>query len=117
MASYNEAILMGNLTADPELKYTTGGTSLCNFNLAVNNKMKDREEVLFMPCVVFGKLSEVVIKYCSKGKNILVNGRLVEERWENDEGQKRSKIKLYVNQLRLLGSPNTADTPEPKEEF
>jgi single-strand DNA-binding protein len=110
MSNFNESILLGNLTADPELHHTTGGTSIAN-------KSGDREETLFMQCVAFGKLAEIVIKYTQKGKKVLVSGRLVQENWETDEGAKRSKIKLYVNQLRLLGSPNTADTPEPKEEF
>lgn len=120
MSSFNETILIGNLVANAELHYTEGGTSIANFTLAVNSKMKEREEVLFMPCVVFGKLSDVVVKYTQKGKSILVTGRLVEEKWENTEGQKRSKIKLYVTQLRLLGSsssPDSETTPETKKQF
>lgn len=115
MSNFNECILLGNLTADAELKYATSGTAIANFNLAVNSKAGSRDETLFMPCVVFGKLSEVVIKYTQKGKKVLVSGRLVEERWETDDGAKRSRVKLYVNQLRLLGSPNNSDTKTDEE--
>lgn len=117
MSNFNESILLGNLTSDPELHHTTGGISIANFTVAVNNKSGDREETLFMRCVAFGKLAEIVIKYTQKGKKVLVSGRLVQENWETDEGAKRSTIKLYVNQLRLLGSPNSSGTAETKEEF
>lgn len=116
MSSFNECILMGNLTRDSELHYTESQTPVANFDLAVNNKVGEREEVLYMPCVVFGKLADVVIKYTQKGKAVMVAGRLVQERWENSEGQKRSKVKLYIRTLQLLGSPtNKNDSPD--EEF
>jgi len=113
MSNYNLCVLMGNLTGEAELHHSTGGTAIASFTIATNSKRGDNEEVLFMSCVTFGKLAEIVIKYTSKGKKVLVDGRLVQEKWETDDGGKRSKIKLYVNQLRLLGSP-AADT---KEEF
>lgn len=109
MGSFNECILMGNLTRDAELHYTDSGSAVANFSLAVNSKVGDREEVLFMPCVVFGKIADVVIKYTHKGKNIMVAGRLVLDRWTNSEGEKRSQVKLYVRTLQLLGSPNKPD--------
>lgn len=116
MSNYNLCVLVGNLTADAELHHSTGGTVIANFTIATNNKRGDKEEVLFMSCVTFGKLAEIVIKYTQKGKKVLVDGRLVEEKWETNDGDKRSRIKLYVNQLRLLGSPNTTDAGV-KEEF
>lgn len=112
MANFNLTVLMGNLTADAELHYTDSGTAIANFTMAVNTKYGEREETLFMSCVTFGKLSDIVVKYTQKGKSVLVSGRLVQEKWENTEGQKRSKIKLYVDKLQLLGGPaKAADNP------
>lgn len=115
MGSFNNTVLMGNAVAEPELHYTGSGTEVANFSIAVNTKRGERERVLFLPCVVFGKLAEISVKYIQKGKNILVSGELVQEQWENDEGQKRSQIKLYINQLQLLGSP-AGGNPEDKTE-
>jgi len=102
-ANYNQFIGAGNLTRDPEMKYTGSGTPVVNFSLAVNNPVSTKDEVLFIECVAFGKLAEVITEYTTKGKNILVSGRLVLESWTTDEGAKRSKIKLYVSAMQLLG--------------
>ena len=109
MANFNETILLGNLTKDAELSYTNSGSGVANFSIAVNNKAGEREETLFMPCVVFGKLADVVIKYTQKGKSVMVAGRLVQEKWTNADGDKRSAIKLYVRTLQLLGQPTKKD--------
>jgi len=116
MGNYNQTILMGNLTKEPELHYTQSGASVASFDIAVNTKYGEKEETLFMPCVVFGKLADIVVKYAPKGKNVLVTGRLVLESWTNAEEQKRSKIKLYVNSLQLLGGPTGAGNPKEKTE-
>lgn len=102
-ANYNSATLVGNLTKDPEMRFTHSETAVVNFSLAVNNPARD-EEVLFINCVAFAKLAEVINKYCERGKNILVNGRLVLDSYETNEGDKRSQIKLFVNSMQLLGS-------------
>lgn len=108
-ANYNLCVLAGNLTRDPEMKYTGSGTPVVNFSLAVNNPVSTKDEVLFIECVAFGKLAEVITEYTAKGKNILVSGRLVLESWTTDEGAKRSKIKLYVSAMQLLGGIATGD--------
>lgn len=108
-ANYNLCVLAGNLTRDAEMKYTGSGTPVVNFSLAVNNPISNKDEVLFIECVAFGKLAEVITEYTAKGKNILVNGRLVLESWTTDEGTKRSKIKLYVSAMQLLGGIVTGD--------
>ena len=105
-ANYNYVCLAGNLTKDPEMKYTNSGTPVVNFDLAVNNPISSQDEVLFISCVAFGKLAEVITQYTSRGKNILVSGRLVLESWTTDEGVKRSKIKVYLSSMQLLGSVN-----------
>lgn len=112
MANYNRVILMGNLTRDPELRYTGGGTAVCNLSLAVNRRVKkgDRweEEASFFDIVVFGKQAESAAEYLSKGRPILTEGELVQRRWENQEGQKRSKIEVVANSVQFLGSRGDA---------
>lgn len=108
MASYNRVILMGNLTRDPELRYTPGGTAVANFAIAVNRRFKTedevREEVDFFDIVVWGKQAENCSEYLSKGRSVLVEGRLQQNRWETSEGQKRSKVEVVANTVQFLGS-------------
>ncbi len=108
MASYNRVILMGNLTRDPELRYTPGGTAVANFGIAINRRYKTedevREEVDFFDIVVWGKQAENCSEYLSKGRSVLVEGRLQQNRWETSEGQKRSKVEVVANTVQFLGS-------------
>src|SRR5438309_8406394 len=88
MANYNKIILVGNLTRDPQLKYLPSQMAVCEFGLAVNHKFRtkdgqDREEVLFIDCSCFGRGGEVINQYCQKGKQILVEGRLKYDSWED----------------------------------
>lgn len=103
---FNKVIFVGNLTRDPELRYSAQGTPICNFGLAVNSKVKQntewKEEVLFIDVVVFGKQAEPCGQYLSKGKQTLVEGRLRERRWEKD-GQQRSKFEVLAQSVRFLG--------------
>ena len=109
--SYNRTILIGNLTRDPELRYTPNGTAVASFGIAVNSKYKSgeemKEEVLFMSCVVFGKRADVAAQYISKGSRVLVEGKLVQKRWETEDGQKREKIELTVSDFKFLSSKNS----------
>jgi len=111
MASYNRVILMGNLTRDPELRYTPGGTAVANFSLAVNRRFKTddevREEVDFFDIIVWGKQAENCSEYLSKGRPVLVEGRLQQNRWETSEGQKRSKVEVVANSVQFLGSKSS----------
>ena len=121
MPSYNHTILMGHLTRDPEKRMTTEGKPVVRFTVAVNRpRSKDHEgeeEVLFMPCVSFGKTAEVAGEYLSKGDPVHLVGRLRENKWEKD-GQKRSRIELVVGSVQLLKSrgnganEKTGDQPE-----
>ncbi len=108
MASYNRVILMGNLTRDPELRYTPNGTAVANFAIAVNRRFKTedevREEVDFFDIVVWGKQAENCSEYLSKGRPVLLEGRLQQNRWETSEGQKRSKVEVVANTVQFLGS-------------
>ena len=106
---YNKIILIGNLTKDPELRYTPQGTPVASFRLAVNYRYKQsaaggddmKQETLFIDNVVFGKQAESCSKYLNKGSAVLVEGRLQERRWESD-GQQRSKFEIIAQSVRFL---------------
>ena len=103
---FNKVILIGNLTRDPELRYTPQGTSVCNFGLAVNRKYKHgeemKEEVTFINIVVFGKQADTCGQYLNKGSSALIEGRLQESRWETEDGQKRSKNEVVAQSVRFM---------------
>lgn len=102
---YNRIILIGNLTKDPELRYTPQGTPVANFRIAVNSRYKQademREETLFIDIVVLGKQAEPCSQYLSKGRPVLVEGRLKERKWES-EGQQKSKFEVIAQTVRFL---------------
>ncbi len=121
MAAYNHTTIVGNFTRDPDLKYTTNGKAVCNFDIAVNHSYKTadgtkKEEVCFIPCTVWGKQAETVAEYMIKGRLCLVEGRLIQERWETKEKEKRSRLKLNANHVVFLGSgekkPNANKLPD-----
>lgn len=103
---YNKVILIGNLTKDPELRYTPGGTPVTNLRLAVTSRYKQsdefKEETLFIDVVVFGRQAETCSQYLSKGRPVLAEGRLQERSWETD-GQKRSKVEVVAQTVKFLG--------------
>lgn len=103
---YNRIILIGNLTKDPDLRYTPQGTPVSTLRLAVNSRFKQsdemREETLFIDVVVFGKQAETSSQYLSKGSPVLIEGRLQERKWESD-GQTRSKMEVIAQTVRFLG--------------
>ena len=103
---FNKVIFAGNLTRDPELRYSTQGNAICNFGIAVNSRTKQnneqKEEVLFINVVVFGKQAEPCSQYLTKGRPVLVEGRLREHRWEKD-GQQHSKMEVLAQSVRFLG--------------
>jgi single-strand DNA-binding protein len=108
MASFNKVILMGNLTRDPELRVTPKGTAVCQIGVAVNQTYKDkegnsREETTFVDVDAFGRQAEVIAKYLSKGRPILIEGRLKLDSWESKEGDKRSKLKVVLENFQFVG--------------
>ena len=102
---YNKIILIGNLTKDPELRYTPQGTPVASFRLAVNYKYKQsdemKQETMFIDNVVFGKQAETCSKYLNKGSSVLVEGRLQERKWEAN-GQQKSKFEVVVQSVKFL---------------
>lgn len=107
MASYNRVIIVGNLTRDVELRYIPSGTAVTDITLAVNERIKRNdqwvEEANFFDVTMWGRTAEVAAEYLSKGSNVLVEGRLRQEKWEQD-GQKRSKVKVICDKMQMLGS-------------
>jgi len=108
MASFNKVILMGNLTSDPELKYTASGTAKATFSIAVNRKYKDssgqaQEDVTFIPITVWAGQAENVSNYLSKGRSVLVEGRLRISNYEK-EGEKRKFTEVVAQNVQFLGS-------------
>jgi single-strand DNA-binding protein len=108
MASYNRIVLMGNLTRDPQLSYTPANTAVCKFGIATSRAFKDRdgnsrEEVCFIDCTLFGRGGEVFNQYMSKGRPVLVEGRLQFQQWTTPEGDRRSKHEVVVENFTFLG--------------
>jgi single-strand DNA-binding protein len=116
MASFNKVILMGNLTRDPELRYTPKGTAVARIGLAVNRVWKTetgetREEVTFVDVDAFGKQAETIAQYLRKGSPILVEGRLRLHTWEDKQtNQKQSKLRVDLETFKFVGST------QPREE-
>ncbi|NQT93209.1 MAG: single-stranded DNA-binding protein [Lentisphaerae bacterium] len=114
----NKVFLVGNLTADPEIRYTPSGTAVSDLRLAVNNKFKAasgeaKEDVCYIDIVVWDRQAETCAQYLGKGSPILVEGRLKLDTWEKD-GQKQSRHRVVANRVQFLGSPKNAsfsDTP------
>lgn len=120
MASYNRIVLMGNLTRDPQLSYTPANTAVCKFGLAMNHKFRDREgnsreEVCFVDCTVFARRAETFNQYMSKGKSVLIEGRLRLDQWTNPEGEKRSKHEVIVDNFTFVGARgDSGGAPDPQ---
>jgi single-strand DNA-binding protein len=117
---YNRVILIGNLTKDPELRYTPQGTPVTNLRMAVNSRFGQgenaKEETLFIGVVVIGKAAETCNQYLSKGIPVLVEGRLKESKWQS-EGQQKSRFEVVAQTVRFLSKPKREDYPEvPAEE-
>ena len=109
MANYNKVILLGNLTRDPELRYTPSQLAVVDFGIATNRKWKgqdgsEKSEACFTDCTMFGKRAEVVNKYFKKGSQIFVEGRLTYDQWTTQDGSKRSKLKVTVENFEFIGS-------------
>ena len=110
MASYNKVLLMGNLVRDPELRYTPSGAAVCEFAIAVNNNFttkagEKREEVTFVDITAWARQAEICAEYLKKGRPVFVEGRLKQDRWEDQKtGQKRSKMSVTAERVQFLGS-------------
>lgn len=115
MASFNKVILMGNLTRDPELRYTPSGSAVANFGLAVNRRYKQddelKEDTCFVDIAVFGRQAENCSEYLSKGSLVLIDGRLNYRKWESEDGQTRSKLDVVANNVQFMPANRGAGKP------
>ena len=111
MASLNKVFLIGNLTKDPELRYTPNGTAVTNLRIAVNRRFKDRsgelkEDTCFITVTAWDKQAEICNQYLQKGKPVFVEGILQSRSWETTDGQKRSTIDIRAERIQFLGGTN-----------
>jgi single-strand DNA-binding protein len=105
VVSFNRVILAGNLTRDPELRFTNDGVPVCSFGLAVNRVRSRNEEVDFFDVSAWRELGETIANYKKKGDPILVEGRLQYRTWEAQDGSKRSKVDVVADNVQFLGRP------------
>jgi single-strand DNA-binding protein len=116
MANYNKVILAGNLTRDPELRFTPKGMAIAKFGMAINRSWRSesgetKEEVTFVDIDAFGRQAELLGQYCKKGSPLLVEGRLKLDTWDDKQtGQKRSRLTVVLESMQFLGSVGGAKT-------
>ena len=111
MANFNKVLLLGNLTRDPQLSYLPSQTAVVEFGLAVNRRWtgkdgQDKNEVCFVDCRAFGRMAENINKYLSKGRPLFVEGRLTFDSWTAQDGTRRSKHRVTVENFQFLGGPS-----------
>ena len=116
-ANLNKTMLIGNLTRDVELKYTTSGAAVANFGLAVNRTYTNSDgekvdDVCFVDIVAWNKLAEICGDYLSKGRLVFIEGRLQMDNWEDADGKKRSKLKVVAQNIQFLGGAKAGDSEE-----
>ena len=136
MASLNKVLLIGNLTRDPDVRMLSNGRPVCNFGLALNRNYKDaegnrKEEVTFVDVECYGPRAEAVGRFFTKGRSIFVEGRLKLDQWESKEGEKRSAIRVVLDNFEFVdskqdgqstgdrqpsSSSNSSPTPQPMPE-
>ncbi|MBI3892972.1 MAG: single-stranded DNA-binding protein [Candidatus Wallbacteria bacterium] len=109
-ANLNKVFLIGNLTRDPELRYTAGGAAVCHFDLAMNRQFKGKDgtlqkETTYIKCTAWGKTGENCANYLSKGRSVFVEGRLNSRSWQTEEGQKRTAVEVVSDNVQFLGAP------------
>jgi single-strand DNA-binding protein len=122
MASFNKVILLGNLTRDPEVRYTPKGSAVCDLGLAVNRNYtldngEKREEVTFVDVVLWARLAEIAGEYLKKGRPVFIEGRLQMDSWDDKQtGQKRTKLRVVGETMQLLGSRPSGGGEAPETE-
>ena len=108
MSDINRTILIGRLTADPTLRYTPSGAAVCSFTLANGRTFtqsgEKKEQTSFIDCVAWQKTGEIIAEYCKKGHRIAIEGRLQQRSWDDQDGKKRSKVEVVVDNFQFLES-------------
>ena len=123
MNDLNSVNLIGRLTRDAELRYSSSGMAICKFSVAVNRRVKKNDnwsdEASFFDCTVFGKTAESLKQYLTKGQQVCISGELVQNRWEKD-GKQMSRVEINVNHVQLVGGKSekqNGDLPNTPENF
>lgn len=115
MNDLNNVNLIGRLTRDAELRYSSGGMGICKFSIAVNRSVKKNDkwndEASFFDCVVFGKTADNLKGYLTKGQQVCISGELVQNRWEH-EGKQMSRIEININHIQLIGTRTKDESPQ-----
>lgn len=114
--SYNRVVVAGNVTRDVELKYISSGTAVADITLAINSVRKDKEETTFVDITLWARNAEVAAEFVKKGDPLLIEGRLQLDKWENQEGEKRSKMKVVGEIMRFLRSKSESNSSTPTSE-
>ncbi len=122
MASFNRVVLLGGLTRDPDLRYTPSGTAVADFGLAVNESFKNKEgeaieQVCYVDINVWSRQAETCSEYLKKGSQVLIEGRLQFDQWENKEGEKRNKLRVRADRVQFLTSPESKKTTDQSDEI
>lgn len=114
MSDLNKIFIVGRLTADPEFK-KVGESSLVSFSIANGRKFKSnnetKEETSFLNCEAWGKLAKIIREYCNKGKQVVITGRLKQDRWKDNNGANHSRIKIFVEELQMIGGNKDKQAP------
>lgn len=109
---FSQVTIIGNLTRDPEIRHTTSGMAVVDIGVAVNHREKQSGEwvdcVSFIDCTAFGRTAEVICEYNNKGSKVLIAGELRQDTWTASDGSKRSKVKVLINQFKMLSSKGGA---------
>lgn len=120
MNNLNSVLLEGNLTRDPELRYTAKGTAVCRLSIACNRSYKQadqrQEEVSFFDVTTWSRLAEICAEYLVKGRGVRVVGRLKQDRWEDDAGQRRSKVQVVAEHVEFKPQRRDEEAAEPEAE-
>lgn len=116
MAGVNKVILLGNLGADPEIRYTPSGMAVANFRIATSETRANKEgqketKTEWHRIVTFGKLAEICGEYLSKGKQVYIEGKIQTRSWEDKDGNKRYTTEILANTMQMLGGPKEAGVP------
>lgn len=120
MNDLNNVNLIGRLTRDAELRYSSGGMGICKFSIAVNRSVKKndkwQDEASFFDCTVFGKTAENISQFLTKGQQVCISGELVQNRWEH-EGKQMSRVEINVNHVQLIGEKSEKPQQQKREDL
>ena len=114
MANFNQVVMAGHLTKDPEVKELASGDTVCNFRIAVNSGYKEKKETLFIDTSCWNNQAINCGKYLKKGRNVMISGRLKQDEWQDSEGNTQRRMSIVAQQVQFLNGTADGSTPEAK---